>query len=285
MRGLATILAVALLIAGCGGPSPTHVYTVTTAPTHVYTVTTGLTDPILLVIQRGGLVPIEYHLKSPPVFALYGDGRAIVSDANAGFSSKLMADLHQFQLTPAQIQTLLAAADADGLLGPDHRYETVGITDAGDTSFWTIADGGAHKISAYALEYSSKYPIGDASDQAAVARLLDFYGKITDLQKFLGGAISDQPYQPAEMRVYARQAGAANGNTAAGAPKWPLAVDLSSGPDIGSGLRCVLLVGSDVAAFTTAAAAAGNTTTWATPTGSFYLFARPLFPDEHGCSA
>ena len=72
MRGLATILAVALLIAGCGGPSPTNVYTVTTAPTHVYTVTTGPTDPILLVIQRGGLVPIEYHLKSPPVFARRG---------------------------------------------------------------------------------------------------------------------------------------------------------------------------------------------------------------------
>jgi hypothetical protein len=275
MRDLAAILAVALLSASCGGTGPTHAYTVTSSPA----------APILMVSQSGGFVTIEFHLKSSPLFALYGDGRVIVSDPNAGSSSKVMPDLRQFQLTPAQIQTLLAAADADGLLGPDRRYQTVGTNDAGDTSFTTVADGGAHKISVYALEYSSEYPIGDASDQAAVARLLDFYGKITDLPKFLGGAVSDQPYQPAEMRVYARQIAAANGNTAAGAPKWPLAVDLSSGLDVGSGLRCVVLGGSDVQTFTRAAADEGDPTTWSTSTGSFDLFARPLYPDEHGCSA
>jgi len=103
-------------------------------------------------------------------------------------------------VTSAEIQTILAAADADGLLGPDASYDATGIMDAGTSVFTTVVGGKTHRISAYALSESGT--TSDAAAAAARKKLQDFQDKITDLSTFLGRTVSDaEAYAPTEMRV------------------------------------------------------------------------------------
>jgi hypothetical protein len=278
MRAIAAIPAIALLLSGCGS-----------GPARTYAVPAGQSDAVLSIWQSGGMVPLEYSLTLPPDFVMYGDGRVIAPAelTYEGYSPPLLRQLNQAYITPAEVQTVLQAADAAGLLGPDREYFTTQVTDQADTYFSTVADGATHKISAYALELSSKYPGGSAADQAAVARLLDFYRKVSDLPRLFGRAVEVKPYQSAEMLIYARQLSPTPARSDQGAVAWPVAVDPGSGSDYISGLRCLALSGADLATFTDAATSAAIhatvDTVWSARSGTYSVWVRPQYPDESGC--
>jgi hypothetical protein len=190
-------------------------------------------------------------------------------------------------VTPADVQSILAAADAAGLLGPDARYDATNIMDGGSTTFLTNVGGRTHTIGAYALFEAGTN--ADAAITAARSRLRDFQGKIENLPALLGRAMDDATtYQPTAMRVFTSPATDVQPPVDAAQPliAWPLAADPASGlktkvPDT----RCTLVTGADLAPFLKAAGPARVVSQWTAPSGTYSVRVRPLLPDETGCGA
>jgi hypothetical protein len=291
MRTRLSILAIPLLVAGCvgagGGGNPSDSTAPPTAPSTIptYSVETGSNKLILRLSIDGGLMAPGYFMIRTPTVALYGDGRVIVGGpVIAIYPGPLLPNLRQLHVTPAEIQKILAAADADGLLGPDASYMATDIMDAGTTTFTTIVDGKTHSIGAYAL--SEAGTIDDAAVTAARAKLLDFSHKFTDLAKFLGRTLSDaEAYAPTEMRVFIGPVPTAD--PAFPNPQvvtWPLTVNPTSGQGTTHpGVKCLAISGADLTAFLKVSTGANSLTVWTAPSGRFSVSVRPLYPDESGC--
>jgi hypothetical protein len=294
MRKMLSILTIPLLVAGCAGagggnpsgstaPQTPPSTAPTTGPT--YSVETGSNKLILRLAIDGGFVAPGYILTRMPIVALYGDGRVIVGGPVVEiYPGPLLPNLRQLHVTAAEIQRILVAADADGLLGPDASYMATNIADAGTSTFTTIVDGKTHSIGAYALGEGGT--IDDAAATAARAKLLDFSNKITDLSKFLGRTLSDaEAYVPTEMRVLVGPVPGADPNFPnPQVVNWPLTVDPESGQKTTSpGLTCFAVGGADLTAFLKVATGANAQTIWFAPSGRFSVSVRPLYPEESGC--
>ena len=291
MRKMPSVLTIPLLVVGCvgagGGGNPSGSTAPPTPPSTAltYSVETGSDKLILRLSIDGGFVAPGFLLTRMPIVALYGDGRVIVGGPTVEiYPGPLLPNLRQLHVTPAEIQRILAAADADGLLGLDASYMATNIADASTSTFTTIVDGKTHSIGAYALGEGGT--IDDAAATAARAKLLDFSNKITDLSKFLGRTLGDaEAYAPTEMRVFIGPVPTAD--PAFPNPQvvnWPLTVDPKSGrATINPGLSCLAVGGADLTAFLKAATGANVLTIWSTPSGRFSVSVRPLYPEESGC--
>jgi hypothetical protein len=288
MRTLVSILAVSFLAAACAGsgasgsaaPSPTP------SSSPKYAVEAGPDKLTLRLTDEGGFVAPGFLLTRLPRFALYGDGRVIVPGPVVAISpGPLLPNLRQLHVTPAEMQMIVAAADADGLLGPDATYTATNISDASTSVFTTIVDGGTHVISAYALSESGTG--ANATEAAARAKLQDFQAKILDLAGFLGRPVSDaESYQPTAMRVFlsSAQAPDPSGPTPQ-VVTWPLVADPASTGQAtaNDGVRCVALSGTDLTAFMAVARTANTLTIWTAASGRYAVSVRPLYPEESGC--
>ena len=292
MRALIPLFAICLLTAACnsagatGSAGPGSSATPGASVPRHYGVETGADDLILRIATGGGLVPPGYLLTSMPQFALYGDGRIIVPGPVAEiYPGPLLPNLLVLRVTPAEIQTILAAADRAGLLGPDASYNATGIADAGTTVFTINVGGATHTVSAYALMADVKSD--NAADDAARARLLGFNNQTSNLDAFLGREVGYvEAYVPTGMRVFTRKAETVD----AAEPSrqqlaWPLSIDPATAgqPTTVPDTSCVLLTGTDLATFTTVAKTANTATLWTYGTVHYSVSVRPLYPDESGC--
>jgi hypothetical protein len=282
MRAAIALPAIALLAAGCGGLGTSS----PAAPPHVYVVSASPTDALVSIWQNGGMVPLEYQLTRPPVFEMYGDGRILVQDPKRWYPTydrSVLPPVDEYEITPAEIQLVLRAADAAGLMGPTREYRTTQVTDQDDTYFRTAADGTTHQVSAYGLELTSKYPSGEAADLAAAAHLLEFFNGLLDLPKLLGRAVEARPYQPSTMLVLARRLTTSPSGAGSGAAAWPSTVDPASGSDYMADLLCLTLTGADLAKFSGAVSRATVSTVWSAPSGTYNVWVRPQYPGDTGC--
>ena len=121
LLGAGLLLAAACTVASVGSPTPSTAPTATptAAPTAAagYSVATGPNNLILRIATGGGFVAPSYMLTAVPGFALYGDGRIIVpGPVTAIYPAPLLPNLRIISVTPAEIQKIVAAADAAGLL-------------------------------------------------------------------------------------------------------------------------------------------------------------------------
>ena len=293
MRKLLSILAIPVLAAACTAAGSTGAPGTSGAPGtggpagHHYTVETAPDKQILRLTNEGGFVAPGYLLTAVPQFALFGDGRVVVpGPVDAMYPGPLLPNLRQIHITGDEIQKIVAAADAAGLLGPNANYNATNIADAGTAVFTTTVDGRTHVISAYAL-----FESGTTDDQtatAARAKLLDFQDKILDLSKFLGRTIGDEAYQPTAMRIFARLASADQSGLTPQVVNWPLAKDpmtagqpTTTAPDT----RCLAIDGADLTTFLTIANTANAITVWVAPSGRLNISVRPLYPNESGCAS
>ena len=286
MRKLISILGISLLTAACTGAGASGSPGATPVP-H-YNVATGSDQLVLRITSGGGLVPMNVLLTQTPWFALYGDGRIVVrGPATESYPGPLLPNLRQIQVTPAEIQKILAAADQAGLLGPDASFNATDIFDASSTSFTTIVDGKTHSIGAYALGYEGATM--DAAMIEARKRLSGFEDKAGDMPTFLGREVSDAgAYDATSMRIFTSPFDSSNpASLTHQVVAWPLSVDPGTAGEATklAKTRCLVVTGSDLEAFLTVARTANTLTTWTFGAGRYSVFVRPLYPDETGCPA
>ncbi len=292
MRKLVPLFAICLLTAACtsagatgsAGPGASGTPGSTTPPK--YAVETAPDKLILRIATAGGFIAPGYLLTSMPQFALYGDGRLIVPGPVVEiYPGPLLPNLLVMRVTPAEIQTILAAADKAGLLGPNASYLATGIADAGTTVFTTKVGGATHTISAYALMADAK--ADNVADDAARARLLEFENQISNLNAFLGRQVSDaESYAPTGMLVFARLADAPDPTAPAQQiVAWPLSLDPATvgQPTTVPQTSCIPLSGTDLATFLTVARTANAMSLWTYGTVRYAVSVRPLYPDESSC--
>lgn len=288
MRNFPSILAICLMAGACAAPatgggtaSPAR----SSAPR--YAVESGPDKLILQLSEEGGFVAPGYQLTRLPQLALYGDGRVIVAgQLDSIYPRPLLPNLRQLHVTPAEIQTILAAADAAGLLGPDANYGAAGVADASDSVFRTTVAGVTHVVSAYALGMTD---LGQTADGAAArSKLQSFEEEMLALSAFLGRPVSEaEAYQPKAMRIFA--APTPTPNSASPTPQvvaWPLAADPASAGETTSltGVRCVVVSGAELTTFLAVAGTANTLTVWTAPSGRYSVSVRPLYPEESRCS-
>jgi hypothetical protein len=302
MRRFIPLLGICLIAAGCvnaaSSPTPTPPAgptagpTATPAATPKYAVASSADKLILRIQTSGGFIAPGFLLTTVPSFALYGDGSIIVpGPIDAIYPAPLLPNLRVMRVSAADIQKIVAAADAAGLLGPDGSFDAVGIADAGTTEFTTVVAGKAHRISAYALS-EAKGPgaptSGDPVIAAARARLSAFWAEMTDLTTFLGRPVDDtEAYKPAGLRLFLSDAGPADSTQpTAQTLAWPLATDPATAAQQTTvpGTMCVALAGSDLASFTAAAANANGATVWTYGHARYSVGVRPMYPNESGCA-
>jgi hypothetical protein len=309
MRRLLPLLGICVLIAAActaaASPVPSSSIPAGATASPRYAVATGPDKLILRIAVSGGFVAPGYLLTEVPLFALYGDGRVIVPGPIAAiYPSPLLPNLRVMRVTPAEIQKIVAAADAAGLLGPDASFDIVGIADAGTTVFTAVVDGKVHRISAYALSEAGAdqpgsvgghvgggvgdLPTADPAIAAARARLSQFWSRISDLSSFLGRTIGeDEAYEPSGMRLFVRDAGPADPAQPSGqVVAWPLATDpmTTGGRTAVEGTVCLAVTGTDLTKFLAAAAQATGATVWTSGSARYAIGVRPLYPNESGCA-
>jgi hypothetical protein len=285
-------LAVLALIAGaCSAGAPSNSSAPSSSPAGgSYVVPTGAGELILKIDTDGGFVAPGYILTHTPEFALYGDGRIVVPGPQIEiYPSPLLPNLLAMQIAPAEIQTIVADADAAGLLGPNASYDIGGIADAGTTVFTTVANGKTHRISAYALGIDGgvSEPFASPDVVAARAKLSTFRDKVMALNTLLGRTFDQRAYEPTTMRIFATTAGLPRADEPATVETpipWPLSVDPGSGLPVGGGsAKCLVITGQDLRTFVDAARNANTLTRWQAQSGDYSISVRPLYPDESGC--
>ncbi len=294
MRALPSLLAVSFLVAACAsaatgdpsaGQSASAAPSAASTATPGYQVATGADQLIFRLADEGGFVGPGYLLVRTPRLALYGDGTLIVPGPfPTADPAPLIPNLRVMHVTVAEIQKIVAAADADGLLGPDMNYRSVGTPDASDTVFTTIVGGRVHTITAGGLGLD--IPAPDPATAAAREKLLDFETKILDLSTFLGRAVGDDgAYEPTALAVFMTAGPQSPGDSTSPTVTWPLSVDPATGgrPTLVDGTTCVAVSGADLAAFTTVAVTATPMTVWSAPSGAYSAAVRPVYPNESAC--
>jgi hypothetical protein len=252
----------------------------------------GPNDLVLKVETGGGFVAPATHFKEFPSFALYGDGRLIVQGAQIEiYPGPALPSLQVTRISEEGIQAILEGAQAAGLLGPDKHYDFMTISDAPTTTFTTVAEGGRHVVSVYALGESAAAGNQGISPGELQAReaLAAFQGKLGDLGSWLpqGSLTEEGPYRFEELRIFVLDQSASPEPGLEQKPvDWPLSPPLASfGQPVTNGPegRCGSVSGDDLKSLLPLAEKANELTPWQSGGTDYTLVLRPLLPDENGC--
>jgi hypothetical protein len=248
---------------------------------------TGADQLVLRMDVGGGFVAPSYSLRQIPAFSLYGDGSLITEGPQIEiYPGPALPNLLVQTISEDGVQAILAAAKDAGLLGPDHSYDYMTVSDAPTTTFTVNADGSTHVISAYALAMGQ----GNAGpDKAPLDALAAFAAKLGDLSSWLpNGAVGDQTqFDPSGLRVYVQDySQAGDGALPEATVDWPLAQPLASfGDPLENlvGTSCGAVTGSDFATLYPLVKKANEITPWLSEGTKYLLLFRPLLPGEQGC--
>ena len=298
VRFLAISLA-ALVAASCtaagGGPTsgpasgPTGSPGATGATGIAYP--TGANDLVLRLRYVGGFIGPATRFLELPAISVYGDGTVVVPGPQiAIYPGPALPNLQRATITPAGMQTLLEAARAAGLLGPDATYDLGGVMDGSTAEFTLNADGRIHTMSAYALLEGQGAPQGtDAAVAEARAKLALFQGQLRSLEALLDTEIGPwSSYQAEAVRLLVSQGAPTNEQGLAQEPVvWPLSTPLATFgetlPAPVQGQRCGVVSGSDLDTLMPLLQQANTLTPWTDDGASFGIAVRPLLPAEEGC--
>ncbi len=251
-----------------------------TAPIGAIDHPTGSTDIILSMETGGGFVPFGYLITQAPTFVLYGDGTAIFRPSEPVGDGQTYTPFVQAELSPEQVDALLAYALSVGRLADAaNSYMVRQVTDAPTTLFTIDAAGIDKAVSVYAL--------GIATPEGADA---EYYAAFEDLATLLatfeqqvekGNVVSAEVYQPEAYRVVLALT---DGSTDA-AIGWPWAdltiADFTTFPDNPNWMYAAMTP-EQLAAITTVPSGGGSGVTVMAPDGptAYQVYWRPLLPGE-----
>jgi hypothetical protein len=299
--GLATVtVVIALLVVGCGaGGSPSPV--ATPADTSPISYATGPTDLVIRASSGGGLLPESMRLAEIPEISIYGDGSVVrLGSHSSGARDPLLPQLIETRVTADGMARILRAAREAGVLGPDRRYDLADTYDLPTVEFTVTAGGKTHRVSAFGLGFKDEEQVAPPGEMEARRSLSKFYDQLLNPRAWLPADTirTDSAYLPAGTRVYMTRlvdwstpvtnATAAPASAAPGQEvrPWPF-TDLpeSFGTPVGTGQSwyCAV-VGPDESGALGLEGATWNTR-WQAAGYLYQVVARPLLPDESGCSS
>ena len=216
---------------------------------------------ILLADRRHGLLS-SYEAYAPPDFVLYGDGRAVVREEPDSGVLKLV----EYHLTPARVSALFSeAADAELFDGADYSSDA------------QVADGGSLVIMLRTEEREHLVKVGVPNPDDAGARgEAAAFAESLQPSRWAAGDFAEPPapYRPGRVAVTYSVVYTESEVSRT----WPV----PETEPIQS--RCVVLTG----AAATQAQELGETVgreLWQHGGTAFYVWIRPLLPDETDCEA
>jgi hypothetical protein len=258
---------------------------------------TGAGEAIIRIENVGGLMPPEALVRELPSFVLYGDGLVVYPGRSLMVEPPAaLPNLRQLRVNEAGIQAILEAAATARLIGEDRSFSNDLIMDAGTTVFTVTAGDRVTRTSVYALgiELGPNMP---ADERVAVETIDAFFRLLFDLPSWLPeGSIveADAPFVVERLQVVTQPA-SADGESS-GTATWPLATPLAEFGEPFAGIpsmfesmfefedaRCATVEGDEAATLLAALAAANRYTRWESDGELFFLYPRPLLPDEAGC--
>jgi hypothetical protein len=277
VRYATPLLLLPLALAACGGG--------TGHPT-------GKADVVLRIETGGGFVTPQYNLTQPPGFTLYGDGTVIETGPMIEiYPQPAMPNLQQATISQKAVDKVLAAAKQAGLFTNDVDYGLPGITDVGTTTITINADGKTYISSIYALGFEQMPeggPVDGLTSQqiAARAKVNEFTAKTGDLDTFLGTTLKWQQYAFTSLAIFSRADDPANPvyDTTQVQPNrldWPLGDIATLGEAVQpEGFRRFVVTGQDLTKLQPLLGQATEITLWKSGEREYYLYFRPLLPDE-----
>jgi hypothetical protein len=274
------LLLLPVALAACGGSGGT-----VTHPT-------GRADVVLRIETGGGFVPVEYNLTQLPGLTIYGDGTVLVTGPMIEiYPQPAMPNLQKATISQGDIDKILAAAKKAGLFANGVDYGQPSITDVGTTTITINADGQTYTSNIYALGMEEVLKGGTSyglTVQQAEARAVvsQFTIETGDLDTFLKTTLAWAQYEFASLAVFSRANDPANPayDTDGVQPNhldWPLGDIATTGEAVQpEGYRRVVVTGSDLAQLQPLLGQATQITLWKSADREYYLYFRPLLPDE-----
>ncbi|MDJ0962058.1 MAG: hypothetical protein QNJ88_15495 [Acidimicrobiia bacterium] len=271
-RHLALILALAVIIAACGGDEGDSA--TTTAPPTI--------DPdqrILEVRYEGGFAPVEFLFSQPPAYTLYADGRLVFQGPQpAIFPGPLMPSLQVVDIGVDGLSQVLAAVEAAGL--PDiteviNNDANQFVADAPNTVITYTDENGDHIYNVYALGITDQDP-----------ELNSLQNLITVLDNVAFSSPDAGEYPIEQLQVIVSPAfNDGGGDLRPTIEPWPLTTAPADLPDFVVELKCIVIDGAEAQDVLPIFQAA-NQLTFFEDGGTDYRFTvRPLLVGEEGCRA
>ena len=281
---LASVFLAGLLLAACGGTSPT--------PTPQPTPPANAKALLRVTMQQALPPPSTFSWLPQIVITL--DGRALTGGpVPAIFPGPLVNPIVERSITQAGWAKIVAAARAAGLLGGVKDFTGGGVAPGGMTARLQIAaDGQQYDLigdpSRIMVCITTPCEPGTGSPEAFGG----FLNRLTDLVSMVGAADlgPEHRYVPTGWALLVGPAPAKDPNLPQPAIDWPLQAGFGSFGKLladGSGSRCGTLTGDDATAAGGALLAANQLTPWRDPVdGSMHgLQVRALLPgDDDPCA-
>ena len=257
----------------------------------------GASEVVLRIDASGGFVPVQYSLTETPGFSLYGDGTVIVTGPMIEiWPQPALPNLQKTTISEKAIDSLLAAAQEAGLFDAGVDYGQPTVTDMPTTTITINSGGATYTSSIYALGFgemfdtefgASSAELGLTSEQAeARAKVLEFTMKTGDLDSFTGTTLQWEQYEYESLAIFSLPYDPGltmyDETVQPNHLDWPLG-DLSTlgEPVSPEGYRRVVVSGDDLAELRPLLAQATQITLWKSGAHEYYLYFRPLLPDEN----
>ena len=253
-------------------------------------------DQVVLRVESGtvGLMhPMEVMNPGSPKLTLYGDGRLIVDEAEE--RSRFVTTFTVARLSEAGIQRLLDEAFEAGLQGEDRQLDaSSGDADGGTISVTLATSGATHVTSAWNLDGTGEEEEGlDGETLQGREVLRGFLAKFDDVAGLVGEDMRSgpEPFEPGPWAVV--WAAVRDPEQDGPWPReliaefrvrpWPLAPLAGLGEPLANvpTIRCTLVEGEDAERLSSDLE---DDTFWESDGVVYYVYARPLLPDEDRCS-
>jgi hypothetical protein len=277
-------LAIALLLTACGGADAG---TGTSGPAGDETDPTDTTLPdlgdpdgevrvVLTVSDEGGFVPVEWNFRRVPRYVVMSDGTVFLQGpVPAIYPGPALPNTQKVTLDEETLARILELIDAAGLPDvTDERNDAAAgfVADAPDTVFtFTDADGVEHRLAVYALG------IEDAGEDPRIPALIDLLEAL-DTAAF--GAGTSEPYEPAEVDVFAGVREPAVDDEFSTTREWPLDMAFEDMVDAGVGFGCAHLTGQAAQDVLDLFAEVNEMTFFTTDDATYTVIVRPLLPGQ-----